>query len=56
VVILGNEYGFIFIEETLQSRTKTLEVLSENVLNSYSWGRMGEDGAQRLALLSWKKL
>ena len=49
MVILGNEYGFIFIEETLQSRTKTLEVLSEYDLNSYSWGRRGEDGAQRWA-------
>ena len=56
VVILGKEYGFEFNVETLQSRTKTLEVLSDNDLNSYSWGRWGEDGAQRWALLSWKKL
>jgi predicted ribosomally synthesized peptide with nif11-like leader len=56
VVVLGKEYGFDFNEETLQSRTKTLEVLSENDLNSYLWGRWGEDGSQRWALLSWKKL
>ena len=56
VVLLGKEYGFDFNVETLESRTKTLEVLSENDLNTYSWGRWGEDGAQRWALLSWKKL
>ena len=56
VVVLGKEYGFEFNVETLESRTKTLEVLSEHDLNAYSWGRWGEDGAQRWALLSWKKL
>lgn len=56
VVVLGKEYGFEFNVETLESRTKTLEVLSEDDLNTYSWGRWGEDGAQRWALLSWKKL
>ena len=56
VVTLGKEYGFEFNVETLESRTKTLEILSENDLNSYSWGRWGEDGAQRWALLNWKKL
>ena len=54
--MLGKEYGFEFNVETLESRTKTLEVLSEHDLNAYSWGRWGEDGAQRWALLSWKKL
>jgi hypothetical protein len=56
VVVLGQEYGFEFNVETLESRSKTLEVLSEDDLNTYSWGRWGEDGAQRWALLSWKKL
>lgn len=56
VVVLGKEYGFEFNVETLESRTKTLEVLTEKDLSTYSWGRWGEDGAQRWALLSWKKL
>ncbi|MCX5943399.1 MAG: Nif11-like leader peptide family natural product precursor [Cyanobacteria bacterium] len=56
VVVIGKEYGFEFNAETLESRTKTLEVLTENDLNSYSWGRWGEAGAQRWALLNWKKL
>lgn len=56
VVQLGKEYGFEFNVETLESRTKTLEVLSEDDLNTYSWARWGEDGAQRWALLNWKKL
>ena len=56
VVVLGKEYGFEFNTETLESRTKTLKILSEDDLNSYSWGRWGEDGAQRWALLNWKKL
>lgn len=56
VVQLGKEYGFGFNTDTLDSRTKTLEVLSESDLNNYTWGRWGEDGAQRWALLTWKKL
>ena len=56
VVQLGKELGFQFNVETLESRTKTLEVLSEDDLNTYTWARWGEDGAQRWALLNWKKL
>jgi len=56
VVIIGKEYGFEFSVNTLESRTKTLDILSDDELNTYSWGRWGADGAQRWALLNWKKL
>jgi len=56
VVQLGKQLGFQFNVGTLESRTKTLDILHEDDLNSYTWARWGEDGAQRWALLSWKKL
>ena len=56
VVQLGKEYGFEFNSQTLDSRTKTLEIQTDSDLNNYTWGRWGDDGAQRWALLTWKKL
>ena len=56
VVKIGKEYGFEFTCETLEARTNTLQVLSESDLVKHSWGRWGDDGSQRWALLTWKKL
>lgn len=56
VVQLGKDYGFEFNSETLESRTETLAVLSDSDFVNYTWGRWGDDGAQRWALLAWKKL
>jgi len=56
VVQLGKQLGFQFNVGTLESRTRTLAILSEDDMNSYTWARWGEGDAQRWALLSWQKL
>jgi len=56
LIELGKSLGFNFSEATLESRTETLQILSEDEITKYSWGRWGEDGSKRWALLKWKKL
>jgi len=56
LIELGKSLGFNFSESTLEARTETLQILSEDEITKYSWGRWGEDGSKRWALLKWKKL